>query len=78
MLHGDIAFLYNPFSIEEEPPSEGSLVSILSGWASDERMKEFREYIEKFLPDREGRVYHTFALYRKEVCSIGNTEMTFS
>ncbi|CAL1701164.1 unnamed protein product [Somion occarium] len=55
-FHEDLAFLYNPFTVELEASS------VICGWASEEHIQQDTEYIEDHV-NPEGRVYHTFVLY---------------
>ena len=79
-FHEDLAFIYNPLSLEEhisrDPPEPGRVIrSMLSGWGAQDKMNDVAEYIEDNVP-REGRVLHTFALYKHKVrmdAAIGNT-----
>lgn len=63
-FHEDLAFLYNPFTVELEASS------VICGWASEEHIQQDTEYIEDHV-NPEGRVYHTFVLYGLKVWVIG-------
>ena len=70
-FHGDLVFIYNPLSLEEhisrDPPEPGRVIrSILSGWGAQDKMNDVAEEIEDNVPP-EGRVLHTFALYKHKV-----------
>lgn len=65
----DLAFLYNPFSLEEQmgdDPPVTDPTSVITGWGAPEKMDEVGMYIEKHIP-RGGRVCHTFALFKARV-----------